>query len=89
MFLKPPLIQIGSSSSQLSSSCSRQLIISQLASIMAWDPGLVIKNQRTEVSQLNDPKISTGFTGSGFSATAPGQKPSSLSSSTSAEGLSS
>ncbi len=33
---------------------------------MAWDPGLVIKNQRTQGLQFNDPKISAGFTGSGF-----------------------
>ncbi|CAB1437222.1 unnamed protein product [Pleuronectes platessa] len=54
------------SSSQLWSGWRRQLIISQLASITAWDPGLAIKNQRTQGSRLNDPKISAGFTGSGF-----------------------
>lgn len=45
---------------------TRQLIISQLASIMARDPGLVLKNPKSESSQFNDPRISSGFTGSWF-----------------------
>lgn len=52
--------------SQVRSNYTRQLIISQLASIMARDPGLLLKNQKTESSRFNDPRISAGFTGSGF-----------------------
>lgn len=66
-FPQPPSCQAGvCASSQVWSNYTRQLIISQLASIIARHPDLVLKNQKTERSRFNDPRISAGFTGSGF-----------------------
>lgn len=68
LFSQSPPSQRGTCSSQIWSNYTRQLIISQLPSIMARDPGLVLKNQKPKSSQFNDPGISIGFTSSGFLA---------------------
>lgn len=66
LFTQLPPSQAGIRSSRVWSKHPRQLIISQLAPIMAQDPGLVLKNPKTESSRFNDAGISAGFTGSGF-----------------------